>query len=127
MLASYGAEVLHFNKVEKDKQFLHSFVESKAEFELGEKNSYARIGLPNCYKIVNMDPKQGFGYILIRNNSNRLLETEIRFNKIHGIKPIKPLTLPLKMIVVPNSSVVRGFLVDPMGFGYEIAEQARVA
>lgn len=75
MLASYGAEVVHFKQIEKDKQFLHHFVESKAEFELGEKNTYARVGLPNCYKIVNMDPRQGFGYILVKNNSNRVLET----------------------------------------------------
>jgi hypothetical protein len=74
-----------------------------------------------------MDPKQGFGYILVRNNSDRLLESTIRFGKISGIKPIKPVTLPLQLVVVPHSTVVRGFIVDPQGFGYEIAEQTRVS
>lgn len=74
-----------------------------------------------------MDPKQGFGYILVRNNSDRLLESTIRFGKIFGIKPVKPVTLPLRLVVVPHSSVVRGFLIDPSGYGYEISEQFGVS
>jgi hypothetical protein len=85
VLASYGSEVVHFHEIPKNKQFVHSFVESKAEFELGEKQYYKKIGLPNAYKIVNMDPKQGFGYILIRNNSNKMFDSQISFRKIHGI------------------------------------------
>lgn len=40
---------------------------------MGEKSSYSKIGLHSSYKIIYMDPKQGFGYILVRNNSDRLL------------------------------------------------------
>lgn len=106
---------------------MQDFIESKAAFELGEKSSYAKIGLNSSYKIINMDPKQGFGYILIRNNSDRLFESTIRFSKLFGLKPLKPATLPLQMIVVPHSTVVRGFLVEPTGYGYEISEQARIS
>lgn len=47
----------------------------------------------------------------------------MNFNKISGIKPIKPQTLPVKVIIVPGDVVIRSFLIDPTGFGYELSEQ----
>ena len=54
-------------------------------------------------KIVHFDSKIGFGYIYIVNNSGKILNTKITFNKMVGIKGIKPNRSSMfKFCVVPR-------------------------
>lgn len=72
-LTSYGPQSVDFKEIPKDKGFIPSFIESRAEMELGDKTHYGQIGLPNAYKVIFMDPRQGYGYIILRNEGNKLL------------------------------------------------------
>lgn len=117
-LTSYGPEPITFKEIPKDKNFIHQFICSRAEFELGQKLYYQKHALSTSYKIIFADPKEGYGYVLVRNNTNHMMETNIRFNKVKGIKLIKPEGFPLHLFIAPHSSVIRPLLIDPEGYQY---------
>ena len=50
-----------------------------------------------------------------------MLESNIRFVNVKGMKPIKPDTFPIKIFVAPESHVVVPLLIDPEGYQYEIS------
>lgn len=74
--------------------------------------------MSSSYKIIALYPKEAYGYILVRNNSPYMMETNIRLNNVKGLKPIKPDAFPFHLFVPANSHVVRPLIVDPEGYAY---------
>ena len=129
-LTSYGPDHISFNEIPKDKNFIKEFILNRAQLEMDKnlytknhkKTFYAKHPLNTSFKVICIEPKQGYGYILVRNNSNFILSTQISFSHVKGLKPLKPESFPLDLFVAPQSEVVRCLLCDSEGYSYEMSE-----
>lgn len=89
-----------------------------ARYATAKKEFYNNIGLPQSFRAWEMLPREGFGYILISNPSDKTIECTLNFSKCEGIKALKPQRFPMVVQVAPNQIAVRGLLVDPSGYSY---------
>jgi hypothetical protein len=57
--------------------------------------------------------EEGYGYVIILNNSYQHMKVELWFSESRGIKPIAPGTLPLTVTILPKNKYVLCLLVEP--------------
>ena len=76
MVTSYGPEEIDFKEIRKNKDFLPAFIKYRAmmRYTKAKREAYDNIGLPENFRAWEMLPREGFGYILISNPSDKTIE-----------------------------------------------------
>lgn len=82
-VTSYGPEEVQFKEIRKNKEFLPAFIKCRAmmRYSKAKKETYDNIGLPQSFRAWEMLPREGFGYILISNPSDKTIESTLNFSK----------------------------------------------
>ena len=94
-LSSYGPDRVFFTRMENcDIHLLSDFIENKAKLGFGKKSYFDN---KNTLQRVHFSPEEGYGFVLINNQENLLLQTTLRFDNHKGLHLLPPYSLPINL------------------------------